>query len=237
VATYSGEDATQKASNADLGNRHKKKFVGIPLRSILRALAVALAVAALLLYVFQDRTPPQEQAVTIDPDKAGLVAPLPEGETCVPVPEPSPEPTANYDPYPELGDKVGTITLEALGLSWPIYEGTDAERLALGVGHYIGSVLPGVVDNSILSGHRDTVFSRLGELEAGDLILVETAAGIFTYEMTDSRIVDRSDQTVIQPSDEAKLTLTTCYPFAAIGATTQAYILSAILISSIYKED
>jgi sortase A len=216
-----------------LGNRHKRKVDSLPLRSIFRALAVGLALAALLLYVFQDRTPNQDQAVTIDPDLAALLIPLPEGETCLAVPEP----TANYDPYPELGDKVGTITLESLGLSWPIYEGTDTERLALGVGHYIGSVLPGVVDNSILSGHRDTVFSRLGELEAGDLILVETAAGIFTYEMTDSKIVDRSDQTVIQPSDEAKLTLTTCYPFAAIGATTQAYILSAKLISSIYKED
>jgi LPXTG-site transpeptidase (sortase) family protein len=220
-----------------LRNRHKKKLMGLPLRSILRALAVAMAVAALLLYVFQDRTPPQEQAITIDPDEAALIVPLPPGETCLAVPEPTPEPEATYDPYPELGDKVGTITLPSLDLSWPIFEGTDAERLALGVGHYIGSVLPGVVDNSILSGHRDTVFSRIGELEAGDLILVETAAGVFTYEMTDSRVVDRSDQTVIQPSDDAKLTLTTCYPFAAIGATTQAYILSAKLISSIYKED
>ena len=202
---------------------------------------VALAVTALLLYVFQDRTPPQEEAVTIDPDKAGLVVPLPPGETCLAVPgatpEQTPEPEATYDPYPELGEKIGTITLESLGLSWPIYEGTDAERLSLGVGHYIGSVLPGVVDNSILSGHRDTVFAQLGELKAGDLILVETAAGIFTYEMTGSEIVDRSDRSVIQPSDEAKLTLTTCYPFKAIGATTQAYIMSAKLVSSVFKEN
>jgi sortase A len=224
-----------------LANKHKKQLFGVPLRALLRALIVALAVTALLLYVFQDRTPPQEQAVTIDPDKAGLVVPLPPGETCLAVPgstpEPTPEPEATYDPYPELGEKIGTITLESLGLSWPIYEGTDAERLSLGVGHYIGSVLPGIVDNSILSGHRDTVFAQLGELQAGDLILVETAAGVFTYEMTGSEIVDRSDQSVIQPSDEAKLTLTTCYPFKAIGATTQAYILSAKLISSVFKQD
>ncbi len=217
--------------------KHKRELHGLRLRSIFRALLVVLAVAALLLYVFQDRTPPQEQAVTVDPEKAALVVPLPEGETCLAVPEPTEEPKAIYDPYPELGDQVGTITLESLDLSWPIYEGTDAERLSLGVGHYIGSVLPGVVDNSILSGHRDTVFTRLGELEIGDRILVETAAGIFTYEMTESKIVDRSDQTVIQPSDEAKLTLTTCYPFKAIGATTQAYILSAKLISSVFKQD
>ena len=224
-----------------MASKHKRQVLGVPLRSLFRGLLVVLAIAALLLYVFQDRTPPQEQAVTIDPDKAGLVVSLPPGETCLAVPdlasEPTPEPEATYDPYPELGDQVGTITLDSLGLSWPIYEGTDAERLALGAGHYIGSVLPGVVDNSILAGHRDTVFAQLGDLKAGDLILVETAAGIFTYEMTGYEIVDRSDQDVIQPSDEAKLTLTTCYPFKAIGTTTQAYILSAKLISSVFKED
>ena len=214
-----------------------KKIFGVPLRSLLRALAVLGVLAILLIYVFLERTPSQEEAVTIDPDNAGLVVPLNPGETCLAVPGETPAPSATYDPYPELGDKVGTITLESLDLSWPIYEGTDTERLALGVGHYIGSVLPGIVDNSILSGHRDTVFAKIGELEVGDLILVETAAGIFTYEMTDSKIVDRSDPNVIQPSDEAKLTLTTCYPFAAIGTTTQAYILSAKLISSVYKED
>lgn len=217
--------------------KHVKKLFGIPLRSLLRGLAVLGLVALLLIYVFYNRTPLQDQAVMIDPNKAGLVVPLNPGETCLAVPGETSAPTATYDPYPELGDKVGTITLESLELSWPIYEGTDAERLSLGVGHYIGSVLPGVVDNSILSGHRDTVFAKIGELEVGDLILVETAAGIFTYEMTDSKIVDRSDQDVIQPSDEAQLTLTTCYPFKAIGTTTQAYILSAKLISSVFKSD
>jgi sortase A len=220
-----------------LGTKHRRKPLGTSPRSIFSALVVVVSIIALLFFVFLDRAPQQEQAVTIDPDEAGLVVPLPPGETCLADPEPSEEPTAVYDPYPELGDQVGVITLESLGLSWPIYEGTDAERLSLGVGHYIGSVLPGVVDNSILSGHRDTVFARLGELVIGDRILVETAAGIFTYEMTDAEIVDRSDQDVIQPSEEAKLTLTTCYPFKAIGTTTQAYILSAQLISAIYKSE
>jgi len=220
-----------------LGTKHKKKRLATSPRSIFSALVVVVSIIALLFYVFLDRTPQQEQAVTIDPDEAALVVPLPLGETCLAEPEPSEEPTAIYDPYPELGDQVGVITLESLGLSWPIYEGTDAERLSLGVGHYIGSVLPGAVDNSILSGHRDTVFARLGELVVGDRILVETAAGIFTYEMTDAEIVDRSDQDVIQPSEEAKLTLTTCYPFKAIGTTTQAYILSAQLISAFYKSE
>lgn len=220
-----------------MNNRRKKKLGPLRLRSIFRGLAVLAAVILLLLYVFEDRNPPQEQAV--ESPSSAVVVPLPPGETCLANPsnEPNPEPTAVYDPYPELGDRVGTISLESLGVSWPIYEGTDAERLALGVGHYVGSVLPGVVDNSILSGHRDTVFTRLGELKVGDRILVETVAGVFTYEMTNFEIVDRADQSVIQPSDEAKLTLTTCYPFEALGKTTQAYILSAKLVYSVFKDE
>jgi len=186
-------------------------------------------VAALLLVLmaavlFQDRLPQQEAAV---------VVPVPPNTTCLADPEP--EAVPEYDPYPDTGDQVGTVTLESLDLSWPIFEGTEEEQLSLGVGHYIGSVLPGIQDNSILSGHRSTVFARLGELKKGDRILVETNAGIFVYVINRFDVVDRADQTVIQPSVDPILTLTTCYPFGNIGNTTEAYIVTAELVSSEIK--
>lgn len=133
---------------------------------------------------------------------------------------------------PDIGEKIGTVTLESLDLSWPIFEGTDEAQLSRGVGHYSKSVLPGMDDNTILSGHRNTVFNRLGELERGDLILVRTQAGVFSYRVDGFRVVSRSDQTVIMPSDTGTLTLTTCYPFNNIGTTTDAYIVSATLVNS-----
>ena len=184
----------------------------------------ALLVAILAVVLIQDRLPQQEAAV---------VVPIPPNTTCLADPEP--EAVPEYDPYPEEGDRVGTVTLESLDLSWPIYEGTEEEQLSLGVGHYIGSVLPGIQDNSILSGHRSTVFARLGELEKGDRILVETSAGTFVYVINRFEVVDRADQTVIQPSDDPVLTLTTCFPFGNIGNTTEAYIVTAELVSSTLK--
>jgi sortase A len=139
---------------------------------------------------------------------------------------------ALYVVGPAVGDKIGTISLPSLELSWAIYHGTEEAQLSKGVGHYTGSVLPGVSDNSILSGHRTTVFNRLGELVEGDLILVRTSAGLFTYKVLGFRVVDRSDQNVIMPSDGPMLTLTTCYPFNALGATTDAFIVSAELIAA-----
>lgn len=59
------------------------------------------------------------------------------------------------------------------------------------------------------AGHRSTVFGRLGELEKGDRILIETSAGTFVYVISKFKVVDRYDQTVIQPTDDPTLTLIT----------------------------
>lgn len=184
-----------------------------------------LVTALLIVAQGQDRTPEQ-------------VAPVALSESSGPVllADPAPQPRPQYDPYPKVGDRIGTITFETLGISWPIFEGTEEAELAQGVGHFLGSVLPGIQDNTILSGHQNTVFARLGELTKGDRILVETEAGVFVYAMTNFEVVDRADQTVIQPSKDATLTLTTCYPFGAIGNTTDAYIVTATLVSSNLKD-
>jgi sortase A len=137
-----------------------------------------------------------------------------------------------YFSRPQIDSKIGTISFPSLNLSWPIFEGTEEEQLSKGVGHYRGSVLPGMRDNSILSGHRTTVFKRLGELESDDLIFVKTSAGLFTYQVSTFEIVDRSNNDVINPTPEPVLTLTTCYPFDVIGRTTEAFIVSAKLVDS-----
>jgi sortase A len=204
--------------------RPKKQFANLKVLGINSTLVFVLVLTLLAMSMFESQNIKQDDAVVLS-QKTNPSGPA----------DPAPEPLAEYHTYPEKGDKVGTITLESLDLSWPIFEGTHEAQLSKGVGHYIGSVLPGVIDNSILSGHQSTVFARLGELEKGDRLLIETDAGIFVYVITTFEVVDRSDQTVIQPSDDATLTLTTCYPFGAIGSTTEAYIVTADLVSSELK--
>jgi sortase A len=138
----------------------------------------------------------------------------------------------SYEPYPSKGDALGTITLPSLGLTWAIFQGTEKSQLAKGVGHFLGSVLPGEHDNSVLAGHRESVFNRLGELVLGDLISVSTSAGKFEYQIREFRIVERSDRTVIVPTPTAVLTLVTCYPFNYFGTTDKSYIVVADLVSS-----
>ena len=135
-----------------------------------------------------------------------------------------------YPVHPAEGDNIGVLTIPALQQKLPIIEGTGVDELKKGVGHFAQSVLPGVEDNCVLSGHRDTVFSKLGELKIGDKLIVQTSAGTYTYEIKRIRIVDKDDKTVIVPADHAILTLTTCYPFQFIGNAPDRYILIADLV-------
>ena len=131
----------------------------------------------------------------------------------------------------KLGEIIGIITIPKLSEEYPIVQGTDNKSLKRGVGHYVDSVMPGAKDNSVLSGHRDSVFSKLGQLQAGDLVIVQTSDGKFTYVVRTTRIVMADDRTVIVPTPTAVLTLTTCYPFHYIGSAPKRFIVSADLVT------
>ena len=192
--------------------------------------ALGLAISGFALYVVREPLPPQVAPIVAPSNPAPAASTEPEATNPeAPAPAEPPFEYAKYPNYPSAGDRVGTITLPTLKLSWPIYQGTTDAELAKGVGHYANSVLPGQNDNSVLSGHRTTVFNKLGQLKRGQLILVKTSAGTFTYEVRSSRVVLKTDRTVIVPTPSAVLTLTTCYPFNNLGATTHAYVVSADL--------
>lgn len=141
------------------------------------------------------------------------------------------QPVVTYPAKGAKGQTIGLLTIPALNQKLPIIEGTGVAELKKGVGHFSQSVLPGVADNCVLSGHRDTVFTRLGELKKGDRFVVETAAGRFNYKISKIRIVDKDDRTVIVPTEKAVLTVTTCYPFRYVGNAPDRYILSADLVT------
>jgi sortase A len=133
-------------------------------------------------------------------------------------------------PKPKVGDVIGTLSIPKIKKTIKIIEGTGTKELKLGVGHYVGSVLPGVSDNSVLAGHRDSVFRNLGQLKIGDLVTVRTSYGTFVYEVHKIRIVNANDRTVIVPTKDAILTLSTCYPFRFIGNAPKRYVVQAGLV-------
>ncbi|WP_096156564.1 class D sortase [Bacillus sp. FJAT-45066] len=129
---------------------------------------------------------------------------------------------------PGFGDVVGLLQIERINAKLPIVAGTDPDDLEKGVGHYTGSSYPGEIGQIVLSGHRDTVFRRLGELQMGDEFVVAMPYGDFVYEIYDYKIVDADDLSIITLQKEKEdLLLTTCYPFSFVGNAPDRYILYA----------
>lgn len=191
--------------------------------------AIVLGILLILwaIFVVKQQTPPQVAPVT----------PPPVTQTPKPTVTPTPKPIPPlYSVIPKVGEKIGSITLKSLNLSWAIYQGTTDAQLAKGVGHYVGSVLPGGKNNTVLSGHRTTVFNRLGDLKTGNHIYIKTSAGVFTYKVRSFWIVQRSNKTVIHPTKKGVLTLTTCYPFNSLVKTNKAFIVTADLVSSVLSK-
>jgi sortase A len=145
-------------------------------------------------------------------------------------PTPSPAPVV-YPRDPARGDIIGILSIPALRQEFPIVEGTGTKELKRGVGHMTTTAMPGEPDNCVLSGHRDTVFTRLGKLKVGDKLIVTAWAGAMTYEISKIRIVHHDDRTVVVPADHAMLTVTTCYPFEYVGSAPDRYIIVADLLA------
>ena len=129
---------------------------------------------------------------------------------------------------PPIGEAVGILQIPKLNADLPIVEGTDPDDLEKGVGHYKGSYYPTENGQIVLSGHRDTVFRKAGELEIGDSLEIALPYGNFEYEITETKIVEPDDLSIITLQNEKEeLILTTCYPFSYVGNAPQRYIIYA----------
>ena len=98
----------------------------------------------------------------------------------------------------------------------PIVQGDGWEQLKRGVGQHIGSVDPGKNGNLVLSAHNDIYgewFRDLDQLQPGDEIIIKTASRVFTYRVTDTRLVEPTEVSVLEPTAKPTITLISCYPY------------------------
>ena len=126
-----------------------------------------------------------------------------------------PVPVEDALPPPPAGDAGAIIKIPRLGLEHAVVEGVSLPDLRKGPGHYPATPLPGELGNAAIAGHRTTYgapFNRLDELEVGDAILISTLRGTYRYEVTSQRVVRPTELSVLDPTPDATLTLTTCNP-------------------------
>jgi sortase A len=129
------------------------------------------------------------------------------------------------------GDVLGRIDIPRLGVSVAVLQGTNSRILRLGAGHIEGTPLPGEAGNSGIAGHRDTFFRELKDIRTNDEIQLQTATGVFHYEVDWAKIVAPDDVGVLSPSTESRLTLVTCYPFYLVGPAPKRFVVRAHQVS------
>lgn len=91
-------------------------------------------------------------------------------------------------PVPTLGEPFARIHLPTLGedATHVVVEGTRADDLRTGPGHYPGTQMPGEPGNTALAGHRNgsgAVFEHLDRLDSCDAIVIETETQWQTYRL------------------------------------------------------
>jgi len=126
--------------------------------------------------------------------------------------------------------QLGRIEISAIGLTAMIQEGTDARNLRRGVGHIPGTPLPGQRGNVAITGHRDTFFRPLHNIRKDDEITLTTLSGSYRYRVDSTKVVEPEDIEVLADSDDAVLTLVTCYPFYFVGPAPKRFIVRAHMI-------
>jgi len=133
-----------------------------------------------------------------------------------------------------------SLSIPSLNVEAPILQDVDPtnadiynKALQGGVAHMTGTALPGDDKGNIfIYGHSsasaaskyDKVFAGLNDLNNSDSINVLYKGKSFIYLVTDKKIVEKTDMTVLDQTLSEQLTLMTCWP---IGTDEQRLVVIA----------
>ena len=129
---------------------------------------------------------------------------------------------AAYDGLLNVGGNgvMGYIEIPTIGVSLPIYHGTDEGVLQIAVGHIEWTSLPVGVESShcVISGHRGLpsakLFTNLDKLVVGDTFLFRVLDETLTYEVDQILIVEPQEVSALTIREGEDLcTLVTCTPY------------------------
>lgn len=122
---------------------------------------------------------------------------------------------AQLQRHSSYGGAVGRIRIPRLGASFVVVKGTGSGELQKGPGVYPETPFPGIEGTTAIAGHRTTYlapFRHIDALRAGDRILLRMPYGLFSYDVTRSRVVLPTDVGVIRPVGYPQLVLSACTP-------------------------
>ena len=115
---------------------------------------------------------------------------------------------------------MGYIEIPIIGVTLPIYHGTDESVLQVAIGHLEWTSLPvgGESSHCVVSGHRGLpsarLFTDLDKLVVGDIFMFRVLDEILTYEVDQILIVSPHETEALMIEEGKDLcTLVTCTPY------------------------
>src|SRR6266550_8259712 len=130
------------------------------------------------------------------------------------------------DTWPVARIEVRRIRASTIALA-----GSSGQALAFGPGHVERTPDAGERGVAVYSAHRDTHFRFLRDVAIGDEIDVTRSDGKAFHYRADAASVVRFDASGIDPlTDRYELVLSTCWPFDALTAGPERYVLHATMI-------
>jgi len=138
-----------------------------------------------------------------------------------------------------LEETHANLSIDGANISGRISEGITSEAMMEGFWHFPTSVYPGQKGNVVVIGHRfqylppaKNTFFNLDKVKIGDSIKITQDEGSYTYIVTDIQIVEPNDISILQKTDDYRLTLITCTP---LWTSEQRLVITAKL-DKLYKK-
>ncbi len=138
-----------------------------------------------------------------------------------------------------LEDQNAMLSMESVKISGNISEGVTSEAMERGFWHFPTSSLPGKKGNVVIIGHRfkyippaTNTFFNLDKAQIGDQVKINVGGETYTYVITDTSIAEPNDVSVIQQTDDYRLTLITCTPLW----TSEERLVITAKLDKLYKK-
>ena len=109
---------------------------------------------------------------------------------------------------------IALMEIPSIKLEQGIVSGISDNVLEFYLGHFEDSAMPGEKGNFSVAGHRVSSYSEafvnLYKAEVGEEIIVKSNGKKYIYKITEMIVVDPSDISVLEDTEEATITLVTC---------------------------
>lgn len=130
------------------------------------------------------------------------------------------EPDFLLSDYGMDSDILGYITIPAVDIKLPIYNGADNENMSKGAAYLANTSLPvgGNNTNCVIAAHTRYkgihMFKRITELEIGDEIYITNIWETLVYKVVETKVIDPKDsQNIFIQPGRSLVTLSTCHPY------------------------